>query len=58
MAEKPSLESIEKCKKIQEVNDALKTPDLEDKCKKLHFIVKKHLEDSNLEKALSILFCV
>ena len=58
MAEKPSLESIEKCKKIQEVDDAIKTSDSEDKYKKLHCIVKKHLEDSNLEKALSILFCV
>ncbi|WP_395050331.1 flavin reductase family protein [Flavobacterium sp.] len=58
MAEKPSLESIEKCKKIQEVDDALATPNLEDSYKKLHSIVKKHLEDSNLEEALSILFCL
>jgi flavin reductase (DIM6/NTAB) family NADH-FMN oxidoreductase RutF len=58
VAEKPSLESIEKYKKTQEVTEALKTTDLEDKYKKLHSIVKKQLEDSNLEEALSILFCV
>ncbi|WP_338407881.1 flavin reductase family protein [uncultured Flavobacterium sp.] len=58
MAEKPSLESIKKCKKIQEVNDALKTPNLEDQYKILHRIVKKHLNNSDLEEALSILFCM
>jgi hypothetical protein len=58
VAEKPSLESIEKCKKTEEVTDALKISNLEDRYKKLHIIAKKHLEDSNLEKALSILFCL
>lgn len=58
LAEKPSLESIEKYKKTEEVTDALKISNLEDRYKKLHIIAKKHLEDSNLEKALSILFCL
>lgn len=58
MAEKPSFESIEKCKKTEEVDDALKTPNLEDKYKKIHLIVKKHLDGSDIEKALSILFSV
>lgn len=58
MAEKPSFESIEKCKKIPEVNDALQTTILEDKYKELHSIVKKQLDNTNVEQALSILFCI
>jgi flavin reductase (DIM6/NTAB) family NADH-FMN oxidoreductase RutF len=58
MAEKPSLESIEKCKKIPEVIAALQSPDPEEKYKKLHSIVKKQLDNTNVEQALSILFCM
>lgn len=58
MAEKPSFESIEKCKRIPEVNDALQTTILEDKYKELHSIVKKQLDNTNVEQALSILFCI
>jgi len=57
-AEKPTPESIENCKKIQEVNDVLKTSNSEDKHKKLHSIVKKHLDNTNVQEALSILFCI
>jgi flavin reductase (DIM6/NTAB) family NADH-FMN oxidoreductase RutF len=58
MAEKPSFESIEKCKKIPEVNDALQSPNSEEKYKKLHSIVKNQLDNTNVEQALSILFCM
>lgn len=58
MAEKPSLESIEKCKNSPDVKDALQSPTEEDKYKKLHSIVKKHLDSTNVEQALSILFCI
>ncbi|QBN18505.1 flavin reductase family protein [Flavobacterium nackdongense] len=58
MAEKPSLESIAKCKKIPEVIAALQTPDSEEKYKKLHSIVKNQLDNTNVEQALSILFCI
>lgn len=58
MAEKPSLESIEKCKNSPDVKDALQSPTEEDKYKKLHSIVKKRLDSSNVEQALSILFCI
>jgi flavin reductase (DIM6/NTAB) family NADH-FMN oxidoreductase RutF len=57
-AEKPSLESIEKCKKSQEVIEILKMNNLEDKHKRLHHIVKTHLDNSNVEEALCILFCL
>ena len=56
-AEKPSLESIEKCKKIQEVSDVLNIDILEEKHKQLHSIVKKHLDNADVEMALTILFC-
>jgi flavin reductase (DIM6/NTAB) family NADH-FMN oxidoreductase RutF len=58
MAEKPSVESIEKAIKISEVKDAMLTPDIEEKYKKLHRIVKKQLENNNVAQALSVLFCL
>ena len=58
MAEKPSFESIEKHKKTPEVIDALQSPTEEEKHKKLHSIVKKQLDNTNVEQALSILFCM
>lgn len=58
MAEKPSLESIEKCKKIPEVNEALQTSDSEEKHTKLHHLAKMHLDYADVEKALTVLFCI
>jgi len=58
MAEKPSLESIKKAIIISEVKDAMLTPDIEEKYKKLHRIVKKQLENNNVAQALSVLFCL
>jgi flavin reductase (DIM6/NTAB) family NADH-FMN oxidoreductase RutF len=58
MAEKPSVESIEKAIKISEVKDAMLCPDIEEKYKKLHRIVKKQLENNNVAQALSVLFCL
>lgn len=58
MAEKPSFESIEKHKNTPDVRDALQSPTEEDKHKKLHSIVKKHLDNANVQEALSILFCI
>lgn len=58
MSEKPSLVSIEESKKIKEVIDVLKMPNSEDQYQKLHLIVKKQLDNSNIESALSILFCI
>jgi flavin reductase (DIM6/NTAB) family NADH-FMN oxidoreductase RutF len=58
MADKPSLESLEKSKKIPEVADALRTTTEEEKHKKLHSLVKKQLDNANIEQALSILFCI
>ena len=56
-AEKPLLESIEKCKKNQEVNAILKIFNLEEKHKQLHLMVKKHLDNAEVERALTTLFC-
>ena len=56
-AEKPSLESIEKCKKNQEVYAILKIFNLEEKYKQLHLIVKKHLDNADVEMAITTLFC-
>jgi flavin reductase (DIM6/NTAB) family NADH-FMN oxidoreductase RutF len=58
IAEKPSLESIENCKKIPEVKDALNMHSIEDRYQKLHRIVKIHLDNSNLEQAINCLFCI
>lgn len=58
MAEKPSLELIEKCKKTQEVITILKITDLAEKQKKIHDLVKMYLDNSDVEKALTVLFCI
>lgn len=58
MAEKPSFESIEKQQKKPEVKDALVPFSVEEKYTKLHLLVKKHIDNSDLEQALSILFCI
>jgi flavin reductase (DIM6/NTAB) family NADH-FMN oxidoreductase RutF len=58
MAEKPSLESIKKAIIIPEVADALQANTEEEKHKKLHSLVKKQLDNANIEQALSILFCL
>lgn len=58
IAEKPSLELIEDCKKTQEVNVVLNTSDIGEKHTKLHQLAKKHLDNSEIEKALTVLFCI
>lgn len=58
IAEKPSLESIEDCKKTQELIAILNTSDLEEKHSKLHLLTKKYLENTEVEKALTVLFCI
>ncbi len=57
MSAKPSLESIENCKKTEAVTNALKNINVADKYESLHQIVKKHLDNADVEKALSTLFC-
>lgn len=58
MAEIPSFESIESCKKSAEIMNALLTNDIEHQIQKLHRIAKKHLENSNVAEALNCLFCI
>jgi flavin reductase (DIM6/NTAB) family NADH-FMN oxidoreductase RutF len=57
MPAKPSLEAIENCKKTEAVTNALKNINVADKYESLHQIVKKHLDNADVEKALSTLFC-
>lgn len=57
MPAKPSLEAIENCKKTEVVINVLKNVDIAEKYESLHQIVKKHLDNADVEKALITLFC-
>jgi flavin reductase (DIM6/NTAB) family NADH-FMN oxidoreductase RutF len=58
MATKPSIDSIEDCKNTQELIAILNTSGIEEKHAKLHRLAKIHLDKADVEKALTVLFCI
>ena len=58
IAQKPEATAINKWKSEKEIENILKISDVDVRQKKIHLLVKKELETSNLEKALGILFCI